>query len=251
MSSHRRTLRFQRGAVTGAPTETFDRLHLGVDRQDVPPAIQHGQGVDPGAAPEVDRHPGHGEPREDSEELVPRRASLVGLVVVGPGRFGHARHSSRSSSVWSRQEAVCHDARVGEEHLLARAVLDEAFTVFDDNVRDLTLEEFLDAQAGYRSILGLIKHTAGWTQVYHSYAFEHPARSWEQVDWPRGLRDTIDPSDDFAREVLAWLRASFDAWRDAVAEPTDLASVRPLHWGDEAPLREIVAMVAGHITYHA
>jgi hypothetical protein len=126
---------------------------------------------------------------------------------------------------------VCHDARVGEEHLLARAVLDEAFTVFDDNVRDLTLEEFLDAQAGYRSILGLIKHTAGWTQVYHSYAFEHPARSWEQVDWPRGLRDTIDPSDDYAREVLAWLRA--------------------LHWGDQAPLREIVAMVAGHITYHA
>ena len=153
--------------------------------------------------------------------------------------------------MWSGQEAVCHDAGVGEEHLLARAVLDEAFTVFDDNVRDLTLEEFLDAQAGYRSILGLTKHTAGWTHVYQSYAFEHPARPWEQIDWPRGLRDTIDPSDDYAREVLDWLRASFDTWRDAVAEPTDLASVRPLHWGDEAPLREIVAMVAGHTTYHA
>jgi len=146
---------------------------------------------------------------------------------------------------------VCHDATVGEEHLLARAVLDEAFTVFDDNVQDLTLEEFLDAQAGYRSILGLTKHTAGWTHVYQSYAFEEPPRSWEAIDWPRGLRDTIDLSDDYAREVLAWLRASFDTWRDAVAEPTDLASVRPLHWGDEAPLREIVAMVAGHITYHA
>jgi hypothetical protein len=153
--------------------------------------------------------------------------------------------------VWSGQEAVCHDAGVGEEHLLARAVLDEAFTVFDDNVRDLTLEEFLDAQGGYRSILGLIKHTAGWTHVYHSYGFEEPPRSWDAIDWPRGLRDTIDPSDDYAREVLAWLRASFDTWRDAVAEPTDLASVRSLHWGDEAPLREIVAMVAGHITYHA
>jgi len=146
---------------------------------------------------------------------------------------------------------VCHDAGVGEEHLLARAVLEEAFTVFDDNVRELTLEEVLDAQGGYRSILGLIKHTAGWTHVYHSYAFEELPRSWDAIDWPRGLRDTIDPSDDYAREVLAWLRASFDTWRDAVAEPTDLASVRPLHWGDEAPLREIVAMVAGHITYHA
>ena len=77
---------------------------------------------------------------------------------------------------------VCHDAGVGEEHLLARAVLDEAFTVFDDNVRELTLEEFLDTQGGYRSILGLIKHTAGWTHVYHSYAFEEPPRSWDAID---------------------------------------------------------------------
>lgn len=146
---------------------------------------------------------------------------------------------------------VCHDAEVGEEHLLARAVLDEAFTVFDDNVKGLTLEEFLDAQGGYRSILGLTKHTAGWTRVYHSYAFEDPPRSWEQIDWPRGLRDTIDPSDDYMREVLAWLQASFDDWRGAVADPTDLSSVRALHWDDTAPLREIVAMVAGHITYHA
>ncbi len=147
--------------------------------------------------------------------------------------------------------AVCHDAGVGEEHLLARAVLDEAFTVFDDNVRELTLEEFLDTQGGYRSILGLIKHTAGWTHVYHSYAFEEPPRSWDAIDWPRDLRDTIDPSDGYVREMLAWLSTARDAWLASVDEPADLASVRPLHWGDSAPLREIVAMVAGHVTYHA
>ena len=146
---------------------------------------------------------------------------------------------------------MCHDAAVGEEHLLARAVLDEAFTVFDDNVRELALEEFLDAQSGYRSILGLTKHTAGWTHVYRSCAFEDTPRSWEQIDWPRGLRDTIDPSDDYVREVLAWFGAARGAWLDSVEEPVDLSSVRPLHWGDEAPLREIVGMVAGHITYHA
>jgi len=56
---------------------------------------------------------------------------------------------------------------MGEGHLLARAVLGEAFTVFDDNVRRLTLDEFLDAGGGYRSILGLTKHTVGWTHVYH------------------------------------------------------------------------------------
>src|SRR3954454_8896774 len=101
----------------------------------------------------------------------------------------------RSSSGGSGREAVCHDAAVGEEHLLARAVLTEAFTVFDDNVRELTLDEFLDAQGGYRSILGLTKHTVGWTHVYHSYAFEEPPRPWQDIGWPRGLIETIDLND--------------------------------------------------------
>jgi hypothetical protein len=140
---------------------------------------------------------------------------------------------------------------MGQEHLLARAVLGEAFTVFDDNVRTLTLEEFLDAADGYRSILGLTKHTVGWTHVYHSYAFEELPRSWNAIEWPRGLRDTIDPSDAYVREMLAWFDASRDAWLQAIDEPVDLASVRRLHWGDTAPLRDVVAMVAGHLTYHA
>jgi hypothetical protein len=140
---------------------------------------------------------------------------------------------------------------MSEEHLLARAVLGEAFTVFDDNVRTLRLEEFLDAEGGYRSILGLTKHTVGWTHVYHSYAFEEPPRSWEHIDWPRGLRDTIDASEGYVREMLAWFSAARDAWLEAIEPPVDLASVRPLHWGDKAPLRDIVAMAAGHITYHA
>jgi hypothetical protein len=123
--------------------------------------------------------------------------------------------------------------------------------VFDDNVRDLTLEEFLDAQAGYRSILGLTKHTAGWTHVYQSYAFESRRVPGTRSTGRAACATRSIRAMTTAREVLAWLRASFDTWRDAVAEPTDLASVRPLHWGDEAPLREIVAMVAGHITYHA
>src|SRR3954447_21878081 len=90
---------------------------------------------------------------------------------------------------------------MGEEHLLARAVLTEAFAVFDDNVRKLTLEEFLDAEGGYRSILGLTKHTVGWTHVYHSYAFEEPPRPWQDIGWPRGLIDTIDPNDGHVRDA--------------------------------------------------
>src|SRR6201986_3257643 len=113
---------------------------------------------------------------------------------------------------------------MSEEHLLARAVLGEAFTVFDDNVRTLRLEEFLDAQGGYRSILGLTKHTVGWIHVYHSYAFEEAPRSWDAIDWPRGLRDTIDPTDGYVREVLAWFGAARDAWLASVDEPVDIAS---------------------------
>jgi hypothetical protein len=45
---------------------------------------------------------------------------------------------------------------------LARTVLRNACDTFAENVRTLTLEEALDAANGYRSILGLMKHTAGW-----------------------------------------------------------------------------------------
>jgi hypothetical protein len=140
---------------------------------------------------------------------------------------------------------------MGEEHLLARAVLDEAFTVFDSNVRILTLDEFLDAAGGFRSILGLLKHTVGWTVVYHSYAFEDPPRPWKAIDWPLGLRDTIDPSEGYVQEMLAWFGSAREAWLRSIEPPVDLASERPLHWGDTAPLRDIIAMAAGHVTYHA
>ena len=51
--------------------------------------------------------------------------------------------------------------------------------------------------------------------------------------------------------MLAWFDTSRDAWMRAIEEPVDLSSERRLHWGDTAPLREIVAMAAGHLTYHA
>ncbi|MDP9184393.1 MAG: hypothetical protein M3O29_01840, partial [Actinomycetota bacterium] len=68
---------------------------------------------------------------------------------------------------------------MGGEHDVARSVLEEAHSVFVDNVRDLTIEDALDASGGFRSILGLMKHVAGWSAVYHSYAFDAVPRSWE------------------------------------------------------------------------
>jgi Protein of unknown function (DUF664) len=140
---------------------------------------------------------------------------------------------------------------MGAEHLLARAVLEEAHRLFLDEVRDLSIDEALDAANGYRSILGIVKHAAAWSAVYRSYAFDDDPRHWDRIDWPGGLRDVIEPSETYVQDVLAWFERSYQGWLHAVAEPTDLDRPRPLHWGDEAPLRRIVAIVAGHWNYHA
>jgi hypothetical protein len=139
---------------------------------------------------------------------------------------------------------------MGAEHDVARAALEEAHRTFVDNVRGLLLEEVLDAAGGYRSILGLMKHVAGWSAVYRSYAFDDEPKHWDATDWPRGLRATVDPSQDYVDEVLAWFGSSYSRWIDDIASQ-DLGSERPVHWGGTAPLRDIVAMVAAHWAYHA
>jgi hypothetical protein len=140
---------------------------------------------------------------------------------------------------------------MGVEHSLARAMLEDAHETFIDNVTGSTIEEALSSAGGYRSIVGLVKHTAGWSAVYHSYAFDDPPRHWDATDWPRGLRDTIDPSTAYLEDLLAWFQRSYERWLSSVAEPAAFDRPRPLHWGASAPLGQIVAMVSGHWCYHA
>jgi Protein of unknown function (DUF664) len=140
---------------------------------------------------------------------------------------------------------------MAEHHRLAHAVLEDAHETFVENVRNVSMDEALDAAGGFRSILGLMKHVAGWSAVYHSYAFDEEPAHWDQTDWPRGMRDVIEPSAEYFQEVLAWFERSYGRWLASTGEPTDLDALRPLHWGKTAPLREIVAMVAGHWSYHA
>jgi hypothetical protein len=45
---------------------------------------------------------------------------------------------------------------MGEQHRLARAVLEGAYDTFIDNVRNVSIDEALDAAGGFRSILGLV-----------------------------------------------------------------------------------------------
>lgn len=133
----------------------------------------------------------------------------------------------------------------------SRASLEAGRRVFLDEVDGLSLDEALDAAGGFRSILGLMKHTAGWSDVYRSYAFDDVPRSWTEIDWPRGLRERVDPSDGYLEEIRQWFERSSAAWLDALDDSPDLGEPRPVHWGAEWPLRAIVAEVATHWAYHA
>jgi uncharacterized damage-inducible protein DinB len=140
---------------------------------------------------------------------------------------------------------------MGAEHLVARASLEATRQMFNDNVEGLTLDEALDAGGGLRSIIGLIKHTAGWAAVYRSYAFDEAPCSWEGTKWPLGLRQRIDPSEAYLRELLGWFDQTSTEWVDEMREEVDLGEPRPVHWGETWPLRDIVAYVASHWAYHA
>ena len=73
---------------------------------------------------------------------------------------------------------------------LTRHLLDNAYQTLDANLESLTLEEALFVpEGGFRSVLGTLKHAAGWSHVYRSFAFDREPRNWHQLQWPRGLRD--------------------------------------------------------------
>jgi hypothetical protein len=136
---------------------------------------------------------------------------------------------------------------------LALATLEGAHQTVVANVSALTINEALDGAAGYRSVLGILKHVAGWSHVYYSFAFEGVPTHWRASTWPRGLRDTVKPTQPYVREILAWFEASFGRWKSALTGLDDAEFDRPhaCHWGSEAPLFDIVLMVANHWCYHA
>jgi hypothetical protein len=137
---------------------------------------------------------------------------------------------------------------------LAVELLEKAYSTMIDNVENVTLEEALFVPpGGYRSILGTLKHAAAWSHVYRSFAFDTHPTNWDQLDWPYGLRDTIIPSEDYLHELIHWFRKSHQLWvRDLSGlEDEQLEEERPLHWGETAPLFNIIARIARHHVYHA
>ena len=136
---------------------------------------------------------------------------------------------------------------------LPLALLDHGRQNIAMSLNKVTIEEALSAGGGYRSVLGILKHMAGFSHVYRSYAFDDAPEHWAQTAWPRGMIDTIEPSQAYFDEIVAWMYASCDAWRQSVAPLPDEAfdEQRRVHWGATMPLWEIVVMSASHWVYHA
>ena len=137
---------------------------------------------------------------------------------------------------------------------LTQTWLDSAFGILADNLHGLTLQEALFVPpGGYRSILGTLKHTAAWSHVYRSYAFEPTPTSWPGVAWPHGLRDTVVPSDAYLADVIAWLQLADQLWQQDLSriQDADLDLLRPVHWRELRPLLDTVCRVAYHYVYHA
>jgi hypothetical protein len=137
---------------------------------------------------------------------------------------------------------------------MMRSVLASSYQMLVTNVRGLELEAALFVPpGGYRSTLGTLKHIAGWSHVYRSYAFDVEPKHWHYIEWPRGLRDTIDKSQAYVDEVIAWAGEAHRLWMRDLEPLSDEEgdSVRRLHWGGTASLFDVVAMISRHHVYHA
>jgi hypothetical protein len=143
---------------------------------------------------------------------------------------------------------------MGSKIEMTLQLLDQAYQIMRQNVHAITLEEALFVpQGGYRSIMGTLKHAAGWSHVYRSYAFDSQPKHWVENNWPHGLRDTIIKSEEYWRGLIVWFDGAHQHWVEDLASSGEgaLDELRPLHWGAKAPLHEIVLLVAQHHVYHA
>lgn len=137
---------------------------------------------------------------------------------------------------------------------LARFELEYACQIVKNHLARISLHEALFVpQGGYRSALGTLKHAAAWSHVYRSFAFDAEPRHWRDIQWPRGRRDTIEKSEEYLQDVIAWFDEAHHLWMSDMAglKESQLDELRPLHWGERAPLREIVTRTAAHNVYHA
>jgi hypothetical protein len=138
------------------------------------------------------------------------------------------------------------------EQDIVLGALVRARAAFAANVAGLTVAEALFAAEGYRSVLGVMKHIGGWAHVYSSFAFDGEPVHWARTAWPRGLRATIEASQEYVDEVAAWTEEGMARWVRAVDAGGDEQLWRParVHFGGEQPLANVAMLVAEHVTLH-
>ena len=102
-----------------------------------------------------------------------------------------------------------------------------------------------------RSVLGLMKHTAGWSEVYHSFAFDSKPHGWDDADWPAPPPRTHRTLAGLRRRGLGVVRARRRRLACGGRRRRRPRRAETGVLGRHAPLREIVAIVAGHWQYHA
>jgi hypothetical protein len=137
---------------------------------------------------------------------------------------------------------------------LSRHLLQHSYQTMKNHLENITLEEALFIpEGGYRSVLGTLKHAAGWSQVYRSYAFDQNPQHWTQIDWPHDLRDEIIISKRYLNDVIDWFDKLHLMWMEALSTigENQLDDLRPVHWGEQYPLYDIIVLIAGHHIYHA
>lgn len=142
----------------------------------------------------------------------------------------------------------------GSKTELAIDTLESSYCVMMEHFEEISLEEALFVPTGgYRSVLGTLKHAAGWSHVYRSYAFDESPKHWKDSGWPYGLRDTVIKSEEYLTAVIDWYREAHRWWIDNLKalEDDQMEELHRVHWGEEAPLFDIVAMMARHHVYHA
>lgn len=136
---------------------------------------------------------------------------------------------------------------------LAISMIEQSHDRVLENLAEVSLDEALFVPVGgYRSVLGTLKHIAAWSHVYRSYAFDEEPQHWKDVDWPRGLRDTIVKREDYFAELKAWLVRAKRDWIEDLSElePGQLDEPRLLHWGERRSTMGIVIAISSHNLYH-
>ena len=104
-------------------------------------------------------------------------------------------------------------------------------------------------EGGGRTIASIAQHAGLAPWVYADFAFGSDRRQWDE----REAEATAQAASRSMAETVEWMREGHRRFVTALADLDDanLDELRPVHWGEQRPLREITAILIAHAPYHA